>query len=115
MGEVEPEAVTDDTHIGLKVTITLEGVAELVLRTSPLEDYRAETLSKKLCYVDKKIEWKVTLHMMRWCIPWNGFHYVQLATLVSVNDPQAFRVLFFVRTTSFGLFRGVRRICRCRT
>jgi hypothetical protein len=26
VGEIEPEAVTDDTHIGLKVTIILEGV-----------------------------------------------------------------------------------------
>jgi hypothetical protein len=59
VGEVEPEAVTDDTHIGLKVTITLEGVAELVLRISPLEDYSASTLSKKPCYGDKKIDWKV--------------------------------------------------------
>ncbi len=74
MGEVEPEAVTDDMHIGLKVTITLERVAELVLRTRPLEDYRASTLSKKPCYGDKKIEWKVTLHMMRWCIPWKDLH-----------------------------------------
>ena len=58
-GEDEPEPVTDDTHIGLKVTVTREGVADLVLRISAPEDHFASTLSKKFYYGDKKTDWKV--------------------------------------------------------
>ena len=59
MGGEEPEPVTDDTYIGLKVTVTHEGVADLVLRISSPEDHFASTLSKKFYPSDKKTDWKV--------------------------------------------------------
>jgi hypothetical protein len=52
-------AVTDDTHEVLKVTVTLEGVADLVLRASASEDHFASTLYKKPYYRDKDTDWKV--------------------------------------------------------
>jgi hypothetical protein len=58
-GEGELELVTDDTHVGLKVTVTSKGVADLVRRISAPEDSFASTLSKKCYYGDKKYDWKV--------------------------------------------------------
>jgi hypothetical protein len=58
-GEVEPERITDETHIGLKVIVTREGVADLVLRISAPEDHFASTLSKKVYFTDTKTDWKV--------------------------------------------------------
>ena len=57
--EKVPDPVTDDTYIGLRVTVTHEGVADLVLRISSPEDHFASTLSKKLYPSDKQTDWKV--------------------------------------------------------
>ena len=52
-------AVTDDAHDVLKVTVTLEGVADLVPRSSASEEAFGPTLYKKTYYRDKDTEWRV--------------------------------------------------------
>jgi hypothetical protein len=58
-GGKEVELVTNDTHVGLRVTITSHGVAELVRRISAPEDCYSSTLFKKIFPNDKKFDWKV--------------------------------------------------------
>jgi hypothetical protein len=58
-GGEEIEPVTDDTHVGLRVTITSQGVAELVLRICAAGDCFSSTLFKKKFSTDKNTDWKV--------------------------------------------------------
>jgi hypothetical protein len=58
-GGEEIEPVTDDTHVGLRVTITSHGVDELVRRISAPDDCFSSTLFKKKFPTDKKTDWKV--------------------------------------------------------
>jgi hypothetical protein len=53
------EPVTDDTHVGLRVTITSHGVDELVRRICAADDCFSSTLFKKIFPTDKKTDWKV--------------------------------------------------------
>ena len=58
-GNEEVELVTDDTHVGLRVTVTSKGMAKLVLRISAPDDCFSSTLCKKIFPSDKKFDWSV--------------------------------------------------------
>ena len=50
----DPDPVTDDTYIGLRVTVTHEGVADLVLRISSPEDHFASVCPRSFIQVTKR-------------------------------------------------------------
>jgi hypothetical protein len=58
-GNEEVELVTDDTHVGLRVTVTSKGMVKLLLRISVPDDCFSTTICKKILPSDKKFDWKV--------------------------------------------------------
>jgi hypothetical protein len=58
-GNEEVEFVTDDTHVGLRVTVTSKGMVKLLLRISVPDDCFSNTICKKILPSDKKFDWKV--------------------------------------------------------